>query len=97
MQLKDLKCYDEMYYVGHLVDVDGDGWVSEEDAQKILDQMNQPFSDKIDTPTLFLIVVVMIALISSMTSCTSTKVVYQKGEGWGPMSTKSTVTGWNYK
>jgi len=46
MQLKDLEYYDEMYYIGHLVDVDGDGWVNEENAQKILDQINQPSSDK---------------------------------------------------
>jgi hypothetical protein len=54
-------------------------------------------TNKLTTSQLFLIVVIMMALISSMTSCTSTKVVYQKGEGWGPMSSKSTVTGWSYK
>lgn len=97
MQLKDLKCYDDMYYVGHLMDVDGDGWVNEEDAQWVLDQINQPSTNKIDTPTLLLIVVVMMALISSMMSCTSTKAVYHLKEGWSQMPVKSTVTGWTYR
>jgi hypothetical protein len=40
MQLKDLKCYDEMYYVGHLVDMDNDGWVDEQTAIEILKTLN---------------------------------------------------------
>lgn len=31
---------DNMYYIGHLIDVDGDGWVTEEQAQKICQIMN---------------------------------------------------------
>jgi len=96
MQLKDLECYDEMYYVGHLVDVDGDGWVNEEDAQWVLDQINQPFSDKIDTPTLILIVILMMGLINGLMSCTSSRTVYQVENGWKPGPTKSSATGWTY-
>jgi hypothetical protein len=29
----------DMYYVGNLVDVDGDGWVSKSEAQAILDEL----------------------------------------------------------
>jgi hypothetical protein len=100
IELKDLECYDEMYYIGHLVDVDGDGWVSENTAQKVLDKINQPeptLSDKIDTPTLLLIVIIMIALLNSLTSCTGTKIVYHKGSEWQPMGSRSAVTGWSYK
>lgn len=39
--LRDLKSYDGMYYVGFLVDIDGDGWVSEEEAIEILNQINK--------------------------------------------------------
>lgn len=42
IELKDLECYDEMYYIGHLVDVDGSGWVNEFEAQRLLDEINQP-------------------------------------------------------
>ena len=30
----------DMYYVGNLVDVDGDGWVSKAEAQQILDEIS---------------------------------------------------------
>jgi hypothetical protein len=40
LTLKDLKCVDGFYYIGHLVDVDGNPWVEEVDAQAILDQLN---------------------------------------------------------
>ena len=30
----------DMYYVGNLVDVDGDGWVSKAEAQAILDEIS---------------------------------------------------------
>jgi len=54
-------------------------------------------TNKLTTSQLLLIVIIMIALINSMMSCTSTKVVYQKGSDWQPMSSKSAVTGWTYK
>jgi hypothetical protein len=28
-----------MYYVGNIIDVDGDGWVSKQEAQSILDEL----------------------------------------------------------
>ena len=40
IQLSDLNHYDEMYYVGDLVDLDGNNWVNKEMAQKIIDQLN---------------------------------------------------------
>ena len=39
MKLKDLKCHDDMYYVGHLVDTDSNGWVNEESAKFVLKQV----------------------------------------------------------
>jgi len=40
MYIKDLKCYDDMYYVGDVVDIDGSGWVDLETAEKILLEIN---------------------------------------------------------
>ena len=40
IQLSDLNHYDDMYYVGDLVDLDGNNWVSKEMAQQIVDQLN---------------------------------------------------------
>ena len=40
LTIKDLKCVDGLYYVGHLIDVDGNPWVDKPDAQQILDQLN---------------------------------------------------------
>jgi len=39
MNVNDLMNMNDMYYVGNLVDVDGDGWVSKAEAQSILDEM----------------------------------------------------------
>ena len=36
----DLTEKDGMYYVGHIVDMDGDGWVDEETAELILFEYN---------------------------------------------------------
>lgn len=36
----DLTEKDGMYYVGHIVDMDGDGWVDEETAELILLEHN---------------------------------------------------------
>lgn len=41
LELNDLECYDFMYYVAHLVDLDGDGWVDEDTAIEILQTINQ--------------------------------------------------------
>ena len=36
----DLKQWDGLFYVGHLIDIDGDGWVDEETAELILLEYN---------------------------------------------------------
>jgi len=36
----DLKQFEGMYYIGDIVDVDGDGWVDEETAELILLEHN---------------------------------------------------------
>ena len=41
IELKDLKCYDDWYYVGDIIDMDGPGWVIEEEAQKIIEEYNE--------------------------------------------------------
>jgi hypothetical protein len=41
LTLEDLMCYDEMYYVGDMIDVDGNGWVTKEEALEILEQINK--------------------------------------------------------
>ena len=40
IQLSDLNHYDDMYYVGDLVDLDGNNCVKKDMAQKIIDQLN---------------------------------------------------------
>jgi len=37
--------------------------------------------------------IVTLALMSGMTSCTSSKIVYEKGSSWKPLSKKSEMTG----
>jgi hypothetical protein len=39
MNVNDLMNMNDMYYVGNLVDVDGNGWVSKAEAQAILDEL----------------------------------------------------------
>jgi hypothetical protein len=39
MNVNDLMNMNDMYYVGNIVDVDGDGWVSKAEAQAILDEL----------------------------------------------------------
>jgi len=41
IELKDLKEVDGLYFVGHIVDVDGDGWVTEAEALSILEAYNK--------------------------------------------------------
>lgn len=39
VNVNSLMNMNDMYYVGNLVDVDGDGWVSKSEAQAILDEL----------------------------------------------------------
>ena len=39
MNVNDLMNMNDMYYVGNIVDVDGNGWVSKSEAQAILDEL----------------------------------------------------------
>ncbi len=39
MNVNDLMNMDNMYYVGNIVDVDGNGWVTKAEAQMILDEV----------------------------------------------------------
>ena len=39
MNVNDLMNMNDRYYVGNIIDVDGDGWVSKQEAQAILDEL----------------------------------------------------------
>jgi hypothetical protein len=39
MNVNDLMNMNDMYYVGNIIDVDGDGWVTKSEAQAILDEL----------------------------------------------------------
>ncbi len=39
MNVNDLMNMNDMYYVGNIVDVDGNGWVTKQEAQAILDEL----------------------------------------------------------
>lgn len=39
MNVNDLMNMNDMYYVGNIIDVDGDGWVTKAEAQMILDEL----------------------------------------------------------
>jgi hypothetical protein len=39
MNVNELMNMNDMYYVGNIVDVDGNGWVSKSEAQMILDEV----------------------------------------------------------
>ncbi len=39
-KLKDLRCWDFMYYIGDIINLDSDGWVTEEEAIEILKKVN---------------------------------------------------------
>ena len=45
MTKNDLTQQDEMYYVGHLIDIDGSGYVDEETAELILLEYNNGVLD----------------------------------------------------
>jgi hypothetical protein len=40
LTLADLECYDFQYYIGHIADMDGDGWVNQETAELVLLEYN---------------------------------------------------------
>lgn len=44
-----------------------------------------------------LILIALIFLIAYLTSCTTTKVVYEKGSQWSTVGKKSSMTGWKYE
>jgi hypothetical protein len=39
MNVNDLMNMNDMYYVGNIIDMDGDGWVTMQEAQAILDEL----------------------------------------------------------
>jgi len=39
MNVNELMNMNDMYYVGNLVDIDGNGWVSKSEARQILDEL----------------------------------------------------------
>ena len=41
LKLEDLMCYDDLYYIGDIIDADGHDWVSKEEALEILEQINK--------------------------------------------------------
>jgi hypothetical protein len=45
MNVNELMNMNDMYYVGNIVDVDGDGWVTKSEAQAILDEVMNDDSD----------------------------------------------------
>ena len=45
MNKTDLKQQDGMYYVGHLIDIDGSGYVDEETVELILMEYNNGILD----------------------------------------------------
>jgi len=40
LKIADLLIYDDLYYIGHLVDRDGNDWVDQETAELILYEYN---------------------------------------------------------
>jgi hypothetical protein len=45
MNVNELMNMNDMYYVGNIVDVDGNGWVSKAEAQAILDELGMSDTD----------------------------------------------------
>jgi len=50
IELKDLTYYDDLYYVGHIVDLDGNDWVDKQTAEDIL-KLNSEEESKIINET----------------------------------------------
>lgn len=40
IKLEDLECVDGRYHVGHLIDIDGNPWVTKGEAEEILEILN---------------------------------------------------------
>ena len=51
---EDFECYDDQYFVGHVIDVDGNPWVDEETLELILEELNAGVTDD-DEPVIFLV------------------------------------------
>jgi hypothetical protein len=49
---EDFECYDNEYFVGHVVDIDGSPWVDEETFELILEELNNGVIDE-DEPLIF--------------------------------------------
>lgn len=45
----------------------------------------------------FIMTILALAMLSSMTSCRGSKVVYEYKSDWNKMPKKSTTTGWVYQ
>ena len=45
MNVNDLMNMNDMYYVGNIVDVDGNGWVTKAEAQQILNELGMGDGD----------------------------------------------------
>jgi hypothetical protein len=52
--------------------------------------------NEIDTPTLILIMFLLMALINGLTSCKTSEVYRIKQDKWSYAPVKSSVTGWTY-
>ena len=50
MNVNELMNMNDMYYVGNLVDVDGNGWVTKAEARQILDELGMGEDDSNNNP-----------------------------------------------
>jgi hypothetical protein len=53
--------------------------------------------NEIDTPTLIIIMFLLMALINGLMSCTTSKVYRIKEDKWSHAPIRSAVTGWKYE
>ena len=44
---EDFKEIDGMYYVGHVIDIDGSPWVDEEHLELVLEELNAGVTDEV--------------------------------------------------
>ena len=49
MNVNDLMNMNDMYYVGNIIDTDGNDWVTKQEAQSILDELMGGDDNKPDT------------------------------------------------
>ena len=40
MNKQDFKCLDGLYYIGNILDIDGNPWVDEEQLELIIEEIN---------------------------------------------------------